>query len=166
MRSTIKLVLVLSCIVPYTISIATSPAIPWHQYNVRGNLTRATGSKANFSVVLAGKFGRDSYQRLRGVSFGSSQFPVGITDSLGAFFINVYEGLQFDSLRVMVVLPDREPVLGTPFSVKSANVFTEYGTFTDDGILDCSGCLKSSRSKIIVTGYTYSFAEQSVAIPF
>jgi len=158
---------ILSLISPLTFSIATSPTVVWHQYNVIGKVVRDSGPKTDFAIVIAGKIGNGSYQRLRGVSIGRAQYPVGITDSLGAFFISVSESMRCDSLVVMALIPDREPVAGVPFLVSSASTSTEYGTYTDPDLdPSCSGCSTTPKTRSVVTGYVYSCPDQTLTIPF
>lgn len=158
--------LILLLLSPFVFSIATSPAVITHQYLVRGQVTRQSGaSKKNFSIVLAGKRNAGQFERVRGYS-GNSQSPVGLTDSIGAFYVNVYGNERFDSLRAMVVVPDRDSIVGQSFSINTATIFTEYGSFPyNDGSAGCNGCTTTGTTSVI-TGYTYNLPDQTVQIPF
>jgi len=148
-----------------TFGIATTPASPWHEYVVRGNVLRATGSKANFSIALEGEVGRDRFQLLRGIYNGRWQSPVALTDSAGAFSIIVDAYARLDSLRVHVVIPDRDPVLGQPFPVAIAQVITEYTTVDYSDPTGCVGCSTTGKTSV-VAGYVYNFPEQRIELPY
>jgi hypothetical protein len=166
MRTLLKSLLAVSIMIgPYTFSIATTPAALWHEYVVRGNVLRATGPKANFAVALEGKVGRDRFQLLRGPYNGRWQSPVSLTDSAGAFSIIVDAYVRFDSLRVNVVIPDRDPVPGQPFPVAIAQVLTEYTTVDYTDPETCSGCRTTGKTSV-VAGYVYNYPEQNVTLPF
>lgn len=157
------LILLLLC--PFMFSIATSPAVLTHQYLLKGQVTRTSeASKKNFSVVLEGKRSAAIFERVREHS-GSSQSPVGLTDSLGAFSLNVYGDDRYDSLRIVVLIPDRDSIVGQSFSINTATVFTVYGSlpYTDES--GCNGC-KTTGTTSVITGYTYNLPDQTIQIPF
>ena len=104
-------------------------------------------------------------ERIRGYS-GKSQNPVGLTDSSGAFYINVFGNSRFDSLRAMVLIPDRDSLVGQSFSINTATVLTENGSFPyNDGSAGCNGCTPTGTTTV-VTGYTYNLPDQTIEILF
>ncbi|MBX2991079.1 MAG: hypothetical protein KF749_07905 [Bacteroidetes bacterium] len=166
MKPVIRLAAVLSIVLgPSTLGIATSPIVPWQHYVVHGTVQRAPGlSKENFTCTLAGKLGTGAYQRLRG-GIRPVSIPVAITDSSGRFSISVSDGTKYDSLVVMVVLPDRDPEFGEPFSVATASVIPQYiaTDYTDPS--GCSACRATGKTTVI-DGYVYNLPEQTVVLPF
>lgn len=147
---------------PQAVGVATSPVIPSHHYIVSGTLHRSPGlGRSNFAIALAGKAGSQAFERLTGRG-KNSPAPISITDSTGRFHVSVYDYRSFDSLRLMIILPDRGPLFGPPFPrTLATSVITEYGTFEE--ARGCVGCGDPS-SYSVITGYRYSFPEQELRI--
>jgi len=167
LSQTLLIITLLLVLGPYTISVADTPPPIYHEYHVRGTITRAgSGSKKDFAVVLSSRFSHDTtYQRLRGMN-GESERPVSLTDSTGAFFLVVRDARTADSLALMVVVPDRPTIVGQAFSIRIAQVIPITSYVEDEDAGDCSGCTKSPAGSTVTLGYQYHFPDQTVQIPF
>ncbi|MER3523201.1 MAG: hypothetical protein C4326_03840 [Ignavibacteria bacterium] len=129
-------------------------------------MTRASGlPRNNFTIALAGKIGNGAFELLRGRSPQASGQLLCLTDSAGAFYLNVSESLRYDSLAVAVILYGSEPFAGVAFPVSSATIFTEYEAVPYEDPASCVAC-KTTGTTTVVAGYVYNFPEQQFALPF
>lgn len=106
-------------LLPWIIATSTTPP-PYHQYEVRGTIARpAGGDLQNFSILLYGLSGTGTYHRLP----GSYTPPItddvrpGLTDSSGAFYVQMTSPDTIDSLKIAVLAPDHEITFGSPIAV-------------------------------------------------
>jgi hypothetical protein len=167
-RSFLRAVLVvIAALAPFTFANEPLPP-PYHQYILSGRVIRTSnGPKALFVVSLAGKFSWARFDTTFGLSLAYSYHQgdrtESITDSSGAFSLQVTLDTQADSLALKVAAPDKPVVLGEFFGIP--NVRTEItGTFgeTEPG---CSGCSKDPATTTQVIGYTYRLPDKSIVIP-
>jgi hypothetical protein len=159
------LLLTATVLSPMTFGIATTPASPWHEYVVRGNVLRATGSKANFSIALEGEVGRDRFQLLRGIYNGRWQSPVALTDSAGAFsslWMHTHDWIHCESMLSFLTVT---PFLVNHFRWPSQQVITEYTTVDYSDPTGCVGCRTTGKTSV-VAGYVYNFPEQRIELPY
>ena len=150
---------------------ATEPALPpYHQYVVRGKITRPFGSSLkNISIVVLAKGGQHSgsetFQILAGRSVQYER-AICLTDSTGTFFVVASSDTKADSIAVGVVAPDRPLVVGTPLSLSGVQAAAQTTITTDSEINSgCSGCdspNQNTRTRVIA--YSYYFPDQSVSL--
>jgi hypothetical protein len=167
-RSLLKAgLVVIVALTPFTFATEPLPP-PYHQYILSGTVIRTSdGPKAFFVVSLAGKFSMvrsDSTFGLAGFySYHQGDKTESITDSSGAFFLQVTLGMKADSLALKVAAPDKPAVLGEFFGIPDVGVATT-GTFseTEPG---CSGCSKDPATTTQIIGYTYTLPDKSIVIP-
>ncbi len=153
-------------------SIGTSPLPPpYHQYYVSGVLERPSGgSRKDFTVILLGKFPNAApgkYTVVRYSDFGpQDDFPIGITDSTGAFALRASNNQKADSLEIGVVVPDRPLSTGTPFYVGAARGSPAYEPYTSGTESGCRTCTSEPTTQEVIRYYSYFFDSVAVAISF
>ncbi len=169
MKNTLRVFVALIVVLgPHTISIATSPTLPYHHYNINGKIMRTSGgSKKDFTVALFSKSRFDPTSAYRRIYGQGAEFEraISITDSAGTFSLSVRDYAAVDSIAVGIVLPDRQTLLGESLSRMQLISTTMYGTFTNNDVKGCNGCSSPTTSTIVV-GYRYQVPEQTIQIPF
>ena len=170
MRHFLELSIIVLLVLPF--SVATSPVpAPYHQYVVGGILERPSGgSRANFAVTLLGWYHNQSetgYQTLpRAGNPQTGEIPVALTDSTGAFFLVVNSSVEADSLKLSVVVPDRQTIFGTPVGKDSLQTGTNTETIHTDSKSGCSGCGTNPETEERVVYYSHYISRRSVTVPF
>ncbi|HEX7572520.1 MAG TPA: hypothetical protein VF514_05460, partial [Bacteroidota bacterium] len=158
---------VIAALAPFTFANEPLPQ-PYHQYVLNGTVLRASnGPKALFIVSLTGKFSMirsDSAVDLSAVySYHQGDRTQSITDSSGAFSLQVTLGMKADSLALKVAAPDKPVVIGGLFGIPNVGVEVT-GTFgeTEPG---SSGCSKDPVTTTQIIGYRYTLPDKSIVIP-
>jgi hypothetical protein len=153
---------------------STPPAIDWYIFDVRGSVTRPSGSLANHPVQLYGNC--QGSQQLSPIGTcsgeGAEEYgpftKVSLTDDNGRFHVRVSVcGSGYpacDTLMIAVVYPDTT-VFGTPFVFNGVRPTTIEKTGTaieeDTGVFDCSG----KHEYTYVDGYIYTYPELTIPVP-
>jgi hypothetical protein len=158
---------VIAALAPFTFANEPLPQ-PYHQYVLNGRVLRASnGPKALFIVSLAGKFSMIRFDTTSGLSgaysYHSGDKTESITDSSGAFSLQVTLGIKADSLALKVEAPDKPLVLGEFFGIPNIGVGIT-GTF-GEAQPGCSGCSKDPVTSTQIIGYRYTLPDRSIAIP-
>jgi hypothetical protein len=158
---------VVAALAPFTFA-NDPPPTPYHQYVLSGRVIRTSnGPRAFFVVSLAGKFSMirfDTTFGLSGVySYHQGDKTASVTDSSGAFFLQVTLGVKADSLALRVEAPDKPVVLGEFFGIPDAGIEIT-GSFGESEP-GCSGCSKDPATTTRILGYTYTLPDKSIVIP-
>ncbi len=167
MKSYAKTIIAITLLLgPYI--FATSPTLPpYHQYSVRGRITRpAGGSVKDLAVLLLAKerfFSANTFQILQGKRVQGER-AISLTDSVGVFYIVASSEQKADSLEIGIVSPDRPLVTGNPFSLNGVQSIPQEETFTDtQNGSGCSGCDGPTKVTSVVA-YSYYLPDQTVAL--
>lgn len=153
-----------------TMLFGTSPMPPpYHQYIVEGRVSRVNGGpKQNFVVSLIGRF-RDfrpdtTYDLQGSLIHRASVAAQAVTDTGGAFTLDVQTEMRVDSLGIQVSVVDRAPYLTGMFAVpQSGEEITQESRGESSG---CGACESTSVTTPIVVGYRYRILDRQCLIPF
>jgi hypothetical protein len=159
---------VIAALAPFTFANEPLPP-PYHQYVLNGTVVRTSnGPKAFFVVSLAGKFSMirsDTAVDLSAVYYyQQGDRTQSITDSSGAFSLQVTLDMKADSLALRVAAPDKPVFAGELFGIPDAGVEIT-GTF-DEAEPGCSGCSRNPATTTQIIGYKYTLPEKSILIPY
>ena len=169
-RRFLELCIIIILVLPF--SIATSPVLPpYHQYVIHGTLERpAGGSRENFAVTLLGNYQSQTdtgFHALPRVAHPESgEMPVALTDATGAFYLVVNSAVEADSLRLAIVIADRSPILGVPFSKETFESLAHSETYQTDTKPGCLGCATDPDTQERVVYYSHSISQKTITVPF
>jgi len=153
---------------PFMIALEPVPP-PYHQFVLRGTVVRfSNGPRSFFVVTLAGKFNGFSSGSTGDLSgdyvYVQGDRTQGITDSTGAFYIQVSLGRKPDSLAIKVEAADKLTYVGNYFKTPEAS--SEINDTIEESEPGCSGCSRNPVAATRVLGYRYTIETQLVVLPY
>jgi hypothetical protein len=163
-------VIIVTLVVLGPMILGTEPIPPpYHQLVVRGQVQRSSGGpRQNFAVTLVGRFSFSQADTIVELVAGFVVTPGdainSVTDTGGAFFLDLKCHAKPDSLAVKVSAVDRADVLGEFFSVPEAST-TIMGEYRDE-TSGCNGCGTTEPAQSYIKGYQYQLPSQTVLVPY
>jgi len=157
-------------VIPFLMGTSPEPP-PYHQYLVSGMLERpAGGSKQDFAVTLLGwfQYQTDSvFVLFDGVTYPKfGDFPIDLTDSIGAFTIRLSHQIKADSVRLAVIVPDNPSTVGIPWFVGDIQGIPHTETFEVAGEPGCFGTESDPTTVTVTSFYSYSFVDRVITISY
>jgi hypothetical protein len=133
----IKLLLIIFFFALMIFNYSTEPLPPpYHQFHITGKIICDTlADKSNYTITLYGKSEFTNGKYIKPFRYPDGINNLALTDSAGNYYLIAKNEFEFDSIKVAIIQPGKEPIFSQPCFVDKANrkvIYKQVGGYDNN----------------------------------